>query len=427
MVNESDSLTPASGSASGNSAQMPQLPDINAETYPFDVVLHFLDQAAILNTISVPSRSGGGGIRSGGGITGIDVQESLHGLRVAVDQPSREKGLSARRQVGQKVASSHHRWLMIPDSFQASPDRLPPETVFDSSRSQRFAMYGGVIRFGEGKDGFHGFGSGKTFPISTGGQTRLLAGAVGTITEGFGGFSGKQGTYTYFGFLDPEKGFSGNLVIRVVDPKGDLLADSVPAMTNIQDPQPGMTYINFRGQKKSRNSKTRYVFKPDGVMEGFSLEQELRAVDVRFTTHGRDGGLLSSTKIGQVIGHMNSLVFLNLLDPTAPPGTPLAPIPFGSRNEFTFTDGSGSPVGGFTAEGGEGRTFHVQFPGAPGQQALRFGAFQAVTKGTGVLAGAQGYMTDNSIVGVAPHATSTYYTLCLVDPDGRYQAALGGG
>ena len=105
---------------------------------------------------------------------------------------------------------------------------------------------------------------------------------------------------------------------------------------------------------------------------------------------------------------MTSQVFLNILSPGAP-GNSLAPIPFSSYNEFTFLDDDGNAVGSFVAEGGEGRTFNVQLKGVPGQQALRFGAFQTLGKGTGCFSGVQGLLTDNSIVGVAPHATSTLY------------------
>ena len=89
---------------------------------------------------------------------------------------------------------------------------------------------------------------------------------------------------------------------------------------------------------------------------------------------------------------------------------------------FTFTDDAGNSIGSFTAEGGEGRSFNVKLAGAPGQQALRFGAFQTLTNGTGCFEGVRGLFTDNSIVGVAPHVTSTLYTACIYDSEGKFRA-----
>jgi hypothetical protein len=117
---------------------------------------------------------------------------------------------------------------------------------------------------------------------------------------------------------------------------------------------------------------------------------------------------------------MSSEVYLNILNPGAP-GTSLAPIPFSSYNVFHFTDASGNDVGSFAAEGGEGRSFNVKLAGAPGQQALRFGAFQTLASGTGCFEGVQGLFTDNSIVGVAPHVTSTLYVACICDPRGKFR------
>jgi hypothetical protein len=78
-------------------------------------------------------------------------------------------------------------------------------------------------------------------------------------------------------------------------------------------------------------------------------------------------------------------------------------------------------AGSFVADGGEGRTFNMQLAGAPGQRALRFGGFGPLMNGTGAFRDIEGLMTDNSVVGVAPHAIVTFYVLRINDPDGRYR------
>src|SRR3989442_7523 len=83
----------------------------------------------------------------------------------------------------------------------ALPDRDPPETGLDVSRSQRFVMFDSVCMFENGIDGFRGFGTGRTYPMHVGSQPQLFAAAVGSILEGFGKFKGHQGTYTYCGSL----------------------------------------------------------------------------------------------------------------------------------------------------------------------------------------------------------------------------------
>ena len=54
-------------------------------------------------------------------------------------------------------------------------------------------------------------------------------------------------------------------------------------------------------------------------------------------------------------------------------------------------------------------------------RALRFGGFGPIKKGTGWFQGIEGLMSDNSVVGIAPHALATLYVLRIHDPDGRYR------
>jgi hypothetical protein len=418
-----------SGSRVGGSPAPPAaLPDINTETYPFEVVQHLLDQAAYFNMFSSPDpRCSNAAILAPGqpgGVIGVRVHEVLHRFGITAEPPTLETGLQAANLVGEPAGTFQHRWMFIPHTFPALPDREPSPTLLDPSRSQRFVMLDGVCTFGDGKDGFHGFGTGLTYPATLNGRRQLLAAAIGNIMTGFGKFANLTGTYTYCGTLAPDQGFQGTLTGRVMDPQGMLRTErEIPPMKQSLQPEPGVTYILFRGEKKDR-AKTTYSFGPDGQVNGLNVEQQLRIFHVDFTSQGYKG-LCSVMSIGEVIGQMTSKVMFNLFNPGAP-GTAVAPIPFSAYNEFTFFDRQRRVVGSFVGDGSEGRTFNMELAGAPGQRALRFGGVGPLLKGTGCFRGMEGLMTDNSVVGVAPHVTSTLYVLRIIDPDGKYRAGLHG-
>ncbi|MGH8070039.1 MAG: hypothetical protein ACRERE_33305 [Candidatus Entotheonellia bacterium] len=403
------------------------LPDINAETYPFEVVQYLLDQAAYFTMFSTPDskRSNAAILTPGqaGGVIGIKVDEILHRFGITIEPPTPETGLKAVNVVGEPAGTFSHRWMFIPHDFTASPDREPPPTLLEPLRSQRFVMLEGVCTFGEGKDGFHGFGTGLTYPVTMDGRRQLLAAAIGNIMEGFGKFKNLEGTYTYCGTLTPEQGFQGNLTCRVMDPSGILhTTREIPPMKPIPNPEPGVTYILFRGEKRDKAQKTAYSFGTDGQVNGLNVEQQLRIFHLDFTSQGHRG-LCTMRSVGEVIGKMTSRILFNLFNPGAP-GTAVAPIPFSAYNEFTFFDRERRVVGSFVGDGSEGRTFNMELSGAPGQQTLRFGGVGPLLKGTGCFRGLEGLMTDNSVVGVAPHVTSTLYVLCIIDPDGKYRAGF---
>jgi hypothetical protein len=413
----------------GKTSPPASLPDINAETYPFEVVQYLLDQAAYFNIFSTPDpeRSNAAILAPGqtGGVIGIKVDEVLHRFGVTIEPPTLGTGLRATNVVGEPAGTFSHRWMFIPHGFPAAPDREPPPTLLEPSRSQRFVMLDGVCAFGEGKDGFRGFGTGLTYPVTIDGRRQLLAAAIGNITEGFGKFKNLEGTYTSCGTLTPEQGFQGSLTCRVMDPSGILHTErEIPPMKPIPDPEPGITYILFRGEKKDKAQKTTYNFGPDGQVSGLNVEQQLRIFQLDFTSQGHRG-LCSVRSVGEVIGQMTSKIHFNLFNPGAP-GTAVAPIPFSAYNEFTFFNRDRQVVGSFVGDGSEGRTFNMGLPAAPGQRALRFGGVGPLVKGTGCFRGIEGLMSDNSVVGVAPHVTSTLYVLCIIDPDGKYRAGFDG-
>jgi hypothetical protein len=401
--------------------------DINAETYPFETVQDLLDQAAYFNMLSTPNLStqdpGIHADTNRSAIIGIHVNEILHQFNIAVERPVAETGLRARNVVGKPAATFSHRWMIIPYDFAALPEREPPPTLLNPYRPQRFVMLDGVCTFGDGQDGFRGFGTGVTYPASTNGSHGVLVAAIGNIMEGFGKFRNLEGTYTYCGVLSVDSGFYGNLMCRVMDPAGALRTDR-----EIIDPEPcgdteaGVTYLLFHGEKKGRESKTRYRFGSGGQIIGLNVDQQLRIYQINFACGGR-GGLRSRVNVGPIVGRMTSCIDFNLFSPGAP-GTATAPIPFSAYNEFTFFDRHGRDLGGFAADGGEGRTFTLRLPHAPGQAALRFAGVGPLLKGTGWFAGIEGIMTDNSVVGITPHVTSTLYVLRVNDPNGRFRSVI---
>ncbi len=411
--------------AAAQAGSPPSLPNINAQTYPFEVVQALLNQAAYFNLLSVPG-PGAAPVSADAGVIGWRISERLHRFDANVRRPTAAEGLQAANLAGELMATFEHRWLLIPRDFQAQPGREPPPVAFDPSSSQRFVMLDSVCRFGDGEDGFGGFGTGLTFPGISGRPGEVAAGGIGTILEGFGKFQGlAKATYVYCGTLSRDGGFRGNLMLRVMDPEGVMRTRrELPSIRPQPDPEPGITYVVFHGQKAGPEAETRYRFGPGDQVIGLRVQQQVMMLPLESSVRGRRG-LESHSSLGQIVGRMTSDVDFNLFDPGAP-GTAVQPIPFGAANTFTIVDESGEILGSFVGDGGEGRTFNMMVDGAPGQPGLRFGGFGPIRSGTGRFEGIRGLMTDNSVVGVAPHVTCTLYVLRIEDPDGRYRAALGG-
>jgi hypothetical protein len=393
-------------------------PDLNAETYPFDVVQQLLNQAAYFNLYS---RSAGSEpvALPGGALSGFRLRERLCRFSIAMSIPSQRAGLLASNLVGEPVGTFEHRWMIIPERFAARPGVEPPSTAFDPSASQRFVMLDSVFTLAGNVDGFRGFGTGRTEPARGAGGGEVAVAAVGTIVDGFGRFRGCAGTYTYCGALTRE-GFRGSVLLRVADPGDVFTADSLsPATTSEPVPERDVTYLLLAGRKRSRASRTNYVYADGDRITGFEVEPQLRLLNVD-CGEGAHGAIHCASSIGPVVGLLNSRVTIDLLNPGAP-GTDTEPIPFVTQNRFAIVATDGTTLGSFDVGGGEGRTFTMTLPAAPGQQALRFGAFGGLSNGQGRFMGITGQLADNSAVGVAPHAIATTYLLRVFDPGGLYR------
>jgi hypothetical protein len=395
------------------------LPDMNAETYPFNLVLHSLDEAAHFPLFSISELRRSTPITTPGSSSsaiGIRINERLHRFGINLHLPTQKSGVQATNLIGEPLARFQHRWMIVPDGFRAAPFQEPPPTPLNTSCSQRFVMLDSVCTFDNHEDGFRGFGIGRTFPTTVNGQPVLMAGAIGNIMEGFGKFQGLEGTYTYCGTLSPDGGFRGSLLCRVMDP-GEIfrMHHSLPDLQPLQSCESDASYVLFRGQKKNRFEKTIYTFDSSGNVDGFKLSPEMRIFNIDCAMDGR-GRLYSTSSVGPVIGDFLSYVFFNVLNPGAP-GNAASPIKFIDYDNFVFCDYAGRAVGsfafnggaakklGFTAgKGGEGRAFNLTLPDLPGQRALRFGGFGPIFNGKEKLEDIQGLTCHNSVVGVTPHA-----------------------
>jgi hypothetical protein len=385
-----------------------------------DVAQYLVDQAAYFNIFSMPGASASDtsilAPSNSNRVIGIRVNEVLHRFAVNTQAPAADRPLTAHNIVGEPAGKFSHRWMIIPDDYVASPDREPPPTPLDPSRSQRFVMLNGHCTFGDGRDGFKGFGTGHTVPMIMGNGARLLALTVGTILEGFGKFEGhEEGIYLHCGSLTPNRGFTGNIMLRVMDREGTLMTDStLPELSSRPNPEPNITYILFRGEAVPTDAVTPRIG-PDGRPLGLIVEQGLRLFEVDFS--GGSRGPKSTMSLGPFIGKITATVTFN---PAAPGGTALNPIPFNTFDEIVFFDRSdGRRIGSFTGDSNEGRVFTTEIAGQP---AIRFGGVGRILSGNGPFEGMQGLMTDNSLVVFSPHVSASVYVLRVYDPKGRFRS-----
>jgi hypothetical protein len=418
----------------GTFAPSPSLPDVNAETYPYEMVQYLLDQTANFHMFAIPDAKYAEnatltpddprdwyGLNGG---YGLDIRSVLHRFDSIVQLATIDMGPRVAQAVGESTGTFHCRWLLSPNDFNWAPGRYPPPTLFDPWHHQSFVMLDCDFTFGNGKDAFRGYGIGRTFPVTVNGRPKLLAGAVGNIMEGSGKFRGLQGTYVLTGTITSGLGFLGNITCRVVDPQGKLRTErEIPSLTAISDPDPEDTFMVLRGVKKDSTVRTTYGPPPGGGKVSLITPAQMRSVQYNFTDRGPEG-LRSEKRVGQiVISNYSATVFFDLL---APPGTADTPVPFTTHELYPFINDGGRDVGTITVDIVEGVSFGLSFPAAPGQPAVRFAGFGPILGGTGPFTGIQGMLTVNSLIGIAPHALSLIHVLHIIDPDKRFRAALNG-
>lgn len=413
-----------------SAAAPPSLPDVNAETYPYDYVQYLLDLTADFQMFAIPDASHTSaatltpaqpedffGLNGG---YGLSLRSTLHRFDSLVGMPSGDTGLQIAQAVGEAEGTFRCLFMLGSGDLEWTPGRNPQPAIYDPWRAQRFSMLDCEFSFG-GEDFFRGYGTGRTFPVVTAGRPRLLVGGVGNLMEGFGKFRGMTATYALSGSITPGLGFLGQINCRVVDPEGRLRSGrEIHALTAVDDPAHDDAYIVLRGLKKDSTVRTTFGPSPGGGLVSLVTPSHMRSVQNSFTRRG--GGLRTERTIGQVVADMEAVVFFNL---TAPPGTAERPVPFTTEEVYTFRDGNGRAAGTINAEVIEGISFGLSFPSAPRQAGVRFAGFGPVTGGTGPFEGVQGVLTVNSFIGIAPHALSLLHILYIDDPEGRFRTSRG--
>ncbi len=386
---------------------------------------HLVDQAASFDLFVVPETA-----PAGGAAGGLRQQLAIHRCRIDLLPPSMTTGVQARNQVAAAEGRLDLELRMIPWSTLARPGHTPPLTELDPDRSQRFELRRATFSFGSG-DGFHSFGTGRTFPMwspggASGGGPRLLAAAVGNLTEGFGRLRGVQGNYTLCGDLSAEAGFQGHIMVRLVDPRGKLRRGGaeLPALDPVPFPDRSATLLTWVAQKDDDPQlENHWSTTPEGEPRGVNIPVHLKHASADFSS--RDGLRVQEFQIGARLGL--EIGFGRETQARRPgAGTAATPFQFEGVSEYFFHDAAGTTVGSLTANFLEGRSIQMQLPGAPEAPALRFGYFGAVVGSKGCLRGAQGmiYGTAGSVFGPPPfdHVITNRYVARLLDPEARFRA-----
>jgi hypothetical protein len=395
-------------------------PGESPETYQIGPVTRLLKSAAFLPIFSIHDPSAVNtpipSPTSPDRIIGILVNEQLHRFEYGVDQPEDGGGLAACNRFGEPIATVHIRWMVIPDDFVAAPGRTPPPTELDPTRSQRFTMLDGQLKFSDrDQSGIHGFGAGQTFPVMVAGQPQLRIGAVVNVLDDFGKLSGLPGLFVVNGYIQPPQSLFLNFVARFMDPRGRLRARSpLSPLQVMPNPDPGTVFLVFEGELDPDRPVT-LNRGPGGRITGSNVHERLRLVDPTFDM-ATPSGLRGRTEEGPVVGRLQATT---LFDPTSP----LNPIPFQTRNGLlTFYDRGGDEIGTLRANLVEGRAFLTPIQGAP-MPVFRVGGFGPFIEGTGQFAGAIGMLSLNAVISVFPRTLSMLYVLRISDPDGRFRAA----
>ena len=394
---------------------------------PAQVLQQLVDQAAGFNLFAVPEQAGG---ECSDGATGFVVTARLHRFDVLLQSPDTGK-VQATNVFGEAVGQLNMRWSMIPDDFLARPDRQPPPTKLNPALSQRFVMQEMTFLFGNGEDGFRSFGTGRTFPMMVGKQSRIVIGAIGNVTEGLGKFRGHVGNFTLCGDLAPN-GFQGNVLVRFQDSQGDLRTQAaLPPIQPQPAPDPETTYLLWAAQKglEQPGLQNHFSFGPDGQVRGVDITTQLRLLQFDFAAPRNfevKNFTVSQEIMGLEIGFGRGSV------PNAPPtGTPLSPFLFEGVAQYSLLDRNGKTLGALLTNVIEGRRFDMTLPGAPGAPATRFGFFGPIVYGTGCFAGVEGmfYGSSGSVFYPPPgdQIVTHFYMARLNDPNGKFRSAARTG
>ena len=390
-----------------------------------DAIQRLVDQSAGFNLFVVPDSTRLDGTDTNGA-TAFVATAKVHRFEVVL-QPPTVGGVLSTNIFGEAIGTMDIRWFMIPDSFVAHPDRQPPATRLDPTTSQRFAMQETTFRFGDGRDGFKCFGTGRTFPMMVGNHPRVVVSAIGTVMEGFGRFGNHEGNCTICGDLT-SNGFQGNILVRFQDSQSNLRVPGVLSAIQAQShPDPQVSYFLWAGQKGEEQPglENHFSFAFDGNVRGMNITTQQKILHLDCAASGdfqTSAFLIGNDVIGTEIG------FGRLSVPNASQiGTQLNPTLFEGVAKYTFFDSKGNTVGAVLTSLVEGRRFDMSLPGASAVPALRFGFFGPIIWGSGCFEGVEGifYGASGSVFNPPPatHTVTHFYMMRLNDPTGKFRVA----
>jgi len=396
------------------------LPDVNAETYPYERVQQLLDETVSLSLAAVPDETyrreatltpgheeDWFGINGG---YGLDFESTLHRFDAVPRLDPCDGRLAVSQTAGETVGRLHCRCMFAPSGAPWQPGAYPAATMYDPWRSQKLVTTACEFTFGDQR--FDAYAVGRTYPMVADGEPMVLVGAVGNFMSGTGQFNGLEGTFVITGRFTGSLGFLGNINCRIVDPEGRIRTDrETPGLAGAHDPFPAQTFIVMRGVKRDRTVRTTYGPPPGPNLVSLVTPSQMRTIvtDPRVREHG---GLRVNTAVGPVIASMEADVAFDI---AAPPGTAQRPIPFTTKELYTFAGDDARSCGTISAQVTDGVSFGLRFAAAPRQAGVRFAGFGPITGGTGQFEGAQGVLTVNSVIGIAPHALSLLHVLHLID------------
>ncbi len=281
-------------------------------------------------------------------------------------------------------------------------------------------MLNGEFRFGgAGDTGIHGSGSGRTFPNFPRGLS-LNIGAVIDVLEGFGQFRGHQGMAVVNGVITPPNELDLNIMLRLLDPSGDLLTrQPLPPLVAQPFPDPTATFLMLLAEPDPARPSTLRLT-PDGRMLGLELRELLRMVNLDFASLPGHG-VRSQVEVGKVVGRARATLHF----PVSDSGVPVPAQTTGGVFEL-FDPEQGLTFGTVRADLVEGRGLPTPLPGAP-TPPYRIGGFGPIRGGTGEFEGASGLLSMNAVLSLFPRAFSNLYVFRFHDPQGRYRPVPASG
>src|SRR5271166_4953850 len=106
MANQTEMIANTDAARAGVGAS--SVPDINAETFPFEFVQKLLDEAAYINVFSLPGSHCSSveltSPQGSGAVVGFKVQEVLHRFQVEMKSVAPETGIVSENRIGEPLA-----------------------------------------------------------------------------------------------------------------------------------------------------------------------------------------------------------------------------------------------------------------------------------------------------------------------------------